>query len=124
MPDRVDRSDPTLIQREPMRLFLRTIGTLLLAVALILIILDGTRSLGENRLLIASLAETWKLLHAPSLGGFQEFLGSRLFGPLLRPVADLVLSLPAWVVLGVPGALLAWGGRSRRTRLYIRQDGI
>lgn len=107
-----------------MRLFLRTIGTLLLAVALILIILDGTRSLGENRLLIASLAETWKLLHAPSLGGFQEFLGSRLFGPLLRPVADLVLSLPAWVVLGVPGALLAWGGRSRRTRLYIRQDGI
>ena len=34
-----------------MRLFLRTIGTLLLAVALILIILDGTRSLGENRLL-------------------------------------------------------------------------
>lgn len=124
MPDRVDRPDPTLIQREPMRLFLRTIGTLLLAVALILIILDGTRSLGENRLLIASLAETWKLLHAPSLGGFQEFLGSRLFGPLLRPVADLVLSLPAWVVLGVPGALLAWGGRSRRTRLYIRQDGI
>lgn len=107
-----------------MRLFLRTIGTLLLAVALILIILDGTRSLGENRLLIASLAETWNLLHAPSLGGFQEFLGSRLFGPLLRPVADLVLSLPAWVVLGVPGALLAWGGRSRRTRLYIRQDGI
>ena len=84
MPDRVDRPDPTLIQREPMRLFLRTIGTLLLAVALILIILDGTRSLGENRLLIASLAETWNLLHAPSLGGFQEFLGSRLFGPLLR----------------------------------------
>ena len=107
-----------------MRLFLRTIGTLLLAVALILIILDGTRSLGENRLLVASFAETWQLLHGASLAAFREFLGSRLFGPLLKPVADVVLGLPAWVTLGVPGAFLAWGGRSRRTRLYIRQDGI
>lgn len=107
-----------------MRLILRITGTLLLALALILIILDGTRSLGANQLILTSLSAVWELVHAQSLLAFRDFLQSRLFGPLLETAVEAVIGLPGWVVLGVPGALLAWAGRSRRTRLFIRQDGL
>jgi hypothetical protein len=32
--------------------------------------------------------------------------------------------MPGWAVLAVPGALLAWAGRSRKTRLFVRHDQI
>jgi len=35
-----------------------------------------------------------------------------------------VIGLPGWAVIGVPGLLLAWAGRSRRTRIFISQDQI
>ena len=35
-----------------------------------------------------------------------------------------VLGFPGWAVIGIPGLLLAWAGRSRRVRMFIRQDQI
>lgn len=107
-----------------MRLLLRIIGTTLLAAALILGILDGTRSLGENALVITSLGATWEAVHAPSLAALYEFLETRFFGPLLEGLIAGVLGFPGWAVLGVPGALLAWLGRSKRTRVFVKQDQI
>ena len=107
-----------------MRLLLRIIGTTLLAAALILLILDGTRSLGENALVITSLGSTWDMVHADSLAQLRAFLGTRFFGPLLDAVISAVLSFPGWAVLGVPGILLAWLGRSKRTRVFVKQNQI
>lgn len=107
-----------------MRLILRIIGTTLLAAALILVILDGTRSLGTNALVITSLGAAWETVHAPSLVALHEFVDSRLFGPLLEGVINAVLGFPGWAVLGVPGALLAWLGRSKRTRVFVKQGQI
>lgn len=107
-----------------MRLFLRIIGTWLLGVALILLIIDGTRSLGANQLLFTSFAEDWAWLHAESLGIVREFFASRFFGLVLEPTFEAVLGFPGWAVLAVPGVLLAWLGRSRRTRLFVRHDQI
>lgn len=107
-----------------MRLFLRLLGTWLLGVALILLIIDGTRSLGAKQLVFTSLAENWTWLNAESLAVVREFLASRFFGLLLEPVSEAILAFPGWAVLAVPGALLAWAGRSRRTRLFIKHDQI
>lgn len=107
-----------------MRLFLRVLGTWLLGVALILLIIDGTRSLGASQLLFTSLAEDWAWIHADSLAAVREFLSSRFFGVLLEPISEAILGFPGWAVLAVPGALLAWAGRSRRTRLFVRHDQI
>jgi len=107
-----------------MRLLLRIIGTTLLAAALILVILDGTRSLGTNSLVMTPLGETWRAIHADSLAGIQSFIESRFFGPLLEGLINAILALPGWVVLGVPGAVLAWLGRSKRTRVFVKQDQI
>ncbi|MDB5538604.1 MAG: hypothetical protein JWQ89_331 [Devosia sp.] len=107
-----------------MRLFLRVSGTWLLGVALILLIIDGTRSLGASQLLFTSLAEDWTWVHADSLVAVRAFLSSRFFGVVLEPVSEAILSFPGWAVLAVPGALLAWAGRSRRSRLFVRHDQI
>ncbi|MBN9309215.1 MAG: hypothetical protein J0I99_17990 [Devosia sp.] len=107
-----------------MRLILRVLGTWLLGVALILLIIDGTRSLGANELVFTSLAEDWGWAHAPSLAAVREFIAGRFFGLVLEPASAFILALPGWAVLAVPGALLAWAGRSRKTRLFVRHDQI
>lgn len=105
-----------------MRLLLRILGTWLLGMALILVIVDGTRSLGADALVMTSLGETWTSLHAESLHRLRDFLASRFFGPLLEMAVTTLLALPGWLVLAVPGALLAWMGRTRRARVFVKQD--
>ncbi len=107
-----------------MRLILRLLGTWLVAIALILLVIDGTRSLGANDIVMTSLEETWTMLHAESLARFREFLATRFFGPVLDVVVSTVLTFPAWLVLGVPGLFIAWLGRSRRVRVFVRQDQL
>jgi hypothetical protein len=107
-----------------MRLFLRVLGTWLLGVALILLIIDGTRSLGASELVFTSLADNWTWLNADSLAVVRAFVAERFFGLVLEPVTEFILACPGWAVLAVPGALLAWAGRSRKTRLFVRHDQI
>ena len=105
-----------------MRLLLRLLGTWLLGIALILLIIDGTRSLAANAIVMTPLEDTWRLLHGQSLEEVRAFLGSRFFGPVLEPVVVAALNLPGWLVLGVPGAFIAWLGRTRRSRVFMKQD--
>jgi hypothetical protein len=105
-----------------MRLLLRIVGTVLIAIAVILVIIDGTRSLAASGLVYTPLGDTWTSIHPASLAAVREFLGTRLFGPLLEPLVTAVLGLPGWAVIGAPGVLLAWAGRSRRERMFARQD--
>ena len=107
-----------------MRFILRVLGTVLIALAVILIIIDGTKSLAANGLVLTSLEASWAGMHAESLAGLREFLAGRLFGPVLQPVVSAILGFPGWAVIGVPGLLLAWAGRSRRERVYLRHDQI
>lgn len=107
-----------------MRLILRILGTWLLGVALILLIIDGTRSLGANTLTFTSFGEAWTWINAESLAVTREFFASRFFGPVLEPAIAALLAFPSWAVLAVPGALLAWMGRSRRTRVFVQHDQI
>jgi len=105
-----------------MRLILRVLCTLLIACAVILLIIDGTKSLGANAIVMTPLSDTWTLIHAESLESVKQFLATRMFGPLLETVVTAILALPGWAVIGVPGLLLAWAGRSRRERIFLRQD--
>ena len=105
-----------------MRLFFRLIGTWLLGIALVLLIIDGTRSLSANQIVMTSLADTWTWVHAQSLEEVRIFLATRFFGPIIEPTVSTILTFPGWLVLPVPGALIAWLGRTRRARVFVRQD--
>ena len=79
----------------------------------------------EGRAVVfTSLEATWLGMHADSLAAVKEFLESRLFGPLISPLVSAVLGFPGWAVIGLPGLLLAWAGRSRSERVFLRQDQI
>lgn len=107
-----------------MRLILRIVGTLLIALAVILLIIDGTKSLAANALVFTALEDTWTALSPASLSALRDFLATRLFGPVLETAVTAILGLPGWAVIGVPGLVLAWAGRSRRERIFLRQDQI
>ena len=105
-----------------MRLFLRILGTWLVALALVLAIIDGTRSLAANALVLTPLSDTWLAIHPASLDALMQFIATRYFGPLLDGAIQGLLSLPGWAVLGVPGLIIAWLGRTRRARVFVKQD--
>ncbi len=107
-----------------MRLIFRLVGTWLLGLALILAIIDGTKSLAANALVTTSLGETWGALHAPSLAATRDFVTSRFFSSVLEPIVAVLLATPAFLILAVPGIMLAVAGRSRRMRVFVRQDQI
>jgi len=107
-----------------MRLIFRVLGTWLVGVAVILLIIDGTKSLAASTLVLTSLHDSWIGLHPDSLAQVRAFLDTRLFGPLLDQVTTALLGFPGWAVIGVPGILIAYAGRSRRARVYLRHDGI
>ena len=100
-----------------MRLALRVVGTLLIAFAVILIIIDGTRSLAANGLVFTPLEATWQSMHAESLAAVRDFLSSRLFGPVLEPVVSAILSFPGWAVvrLRMPEVAARAAGRGEIT---------
>ena len=107
-----------------MRLILRLVGTWVVGVALILLIIDGTKSLAADRLVLTSLEDSWTWVHAASLVAVREFLATRFFGPMLEVAVEALLAFPGWAVLGVPGLVIAWLGRSKRSRMFVRQDQI
>ena len=107
-----------------MRLILRSMGTWLIGLALVLLVIDGTRSLGANGLVLTSLADLWTQMHAQSLASMQDFLHTRFFGNLLEAGLGALLSYPAFAVVGVPGVLLALLGRTPRRERFLREDQV
>lgn len=107
-----------------MRLALRLLGTWLIGLAVVLLVIDGTRSLAANHLVLASFGQTWLGLHEPSLLAVRSFFDSRFFADLLGHVLDAILTYPAFAVIGVPGIVLALLGRRPRRERFLRQEEI
>lgn len=107
-----------------MRLILRIAGTWLIGLALVLLVVDGTKSLAANGLVFTALSELWTQLHPPSLEAVRVFFGSRFFADLLDAALAAVLGYPAFAVFGVPGIVLALLGRKPRRERYLRTDQI
>lgn len=107
-----------------MRLVLRMVGTWLVALALVLLVIDGTKSLAANALTFTSLTQAWTQVHAGSIEEVRAFLASRYFADFLAQVMDALLAAPAFAVLGIPGLALAFLGRRRRTERFVGQEFV
>ena len=100
-----------------MKFVLRVLGTWFLGLAVILLVIDGTRTLGANALVMTPLGDTWRELHPDSMAIAMRNI-SQAWEPLLVP-AELLLSWPGWAVCGVFGILFALAGRGRSARRYV-----
>ena len=107
-----------------MRVILRILGTWLIGLALVLLVIDGTRSLGANALVFTSLETLWNQVHAPSMAGVRAFFESRFFAQLLDTAMANVLNYPAFAVFGAPGIVFALLGRVNRRERFVSQDQI
>ena len=93
---------------------LRLLSMVLLAVAVIMAVLDATRSIAAAAVVVTPLGASWAAFSPESLAGFEALVTQNLPGPAWDPLALLVLSLPGFAVFAVLSLLAALGGRRRR----------
>ena len=98
----------------------RLVGLVLIAAMLAAIVVDATKSIAASSLTVTSLGQWWFTLDRDSLDQFRQFvLGSidpHVGGWVWDPFVQTVLSLPTWLVFGVPGALFIVLAPVRRRR--------
>ena len=93
----------------------RAAAYVLLIAAFVLVVMDGMRSLAANALVLTPLGQVWFNLHADSLAKTQAWAEHSFAPALIKPMADMALSSPGWLIPLVLSFLLALIGRKRRT---------
>lgn len=96
--------------------FLRFLAGVLLLIAAIAAIYDGTRALdkGGGQIAMTSLGEQWSKLAPVSYKNAQNVV-RRYSHPLIwDELIQRVLLLPTWAVFGTLGLVVAYVGRRRR----------
>jgi len=91
---------------EPMiRFFFRLFATLVLAGAVIMAVLDATRTVAASALVMTPLGESWSATFPASLASLQAFLEAKVSW-LWDPILTAILKLPGFAVLGAIAFLL------------------
>ncbi len=97
------------------------IGWALCLAALVALGAELVRYLSDGVYQSIPIAEPWSMIHANSLVGFGAFVEKSISPALWTEVIVPFLSLPAWLVLIVPGGLLVWLCHFRRRRRRRRR---
>jgi len=98
------------------RFVFRLIATFALAVAVVLVVIDATRSIAADMVVMTPLAESWRALSAQTLASAEDFVRGGAGNGVWRAL-DAVLAMPGFAVFIVL-ALLAYaaGYRPRREK--------
>ena len=92
----------------------RAAGVALLALAVVLAVLDLTRSVASSQLTTTSLDATWTQV-SPTTRASAEATVSGRVGETVWSVLGTLLALPGWFVFLALASLLLWIGRKRRS---------
>jgi ABC-type spermidine/putrescine transport system permease subunit I len=103
----------------------RFLGFLLLAAMLSAIVIDCAKSIAASSPTVTSVGQWWFAFDRASLDAFRQSVETTAGGWLWESVFQTLLSLPLWLALGVPGAvLIALTPTVRRQRAgFARRDG-
>ena len=97
------------------RFLFRLMATVSLAVAVIMAVLDVTRTIAASRLALTSLGESWLGVSPATLDAVQRFIIDNAHPLVWNPVMVFILGQPGFVVFGVLAFLLyAVGHRPER----------
>ena len=94
-----------------MRFIIRLIGVILFAAAFVVLVIDGTRSVGGNALYLSSLSEAVAIVWPDGVQTVEVWLTS-LSEALWNPVGAWLFAQPATAVLGIAGLVLMLIGRA------------
>src|SRR5215213_7606724 len=95
----------------------RALGFVLLAAAAMFAVIDGTKSIAANRLILSSFGESWRETHFNSLAALRKFLESKA-AFVWDPLMLILLSAPTALVILALALIFLTLGKSRR-RAYV-----
>ncbi|MBL8581165.1 MAG: hypothetical protein JNL61_02915 [Rhizobiaceae bacterium] len=98
------------------RFLFRTIATVLLAVAVIMAVLDTTRTVAASRLVLTPLSSSWESVSPDSLEAARGFVEGSLGSQVWQMLAGYVLALPGFVVFLALAFLFYAAGRRPQRR--------
>jgi hypothetical protein len=104
------------------RFLFRFVGLLVLAAGFIALVYDGTKSIAGGTLAFTPLGQHWNNFHSTSLQLLQPAIERHVAEWLWDPVVLTILTTPAWLVLGIIGALLMLIGRKKKPLIGYARD--
>lgn len=107
-----------------MKFAFRLLGTWLIGIALVLLIIDGARMLAVTEFVYTPLHQTWEALNAASLAGLRETVVTRMHPAIWDSLIWPLLSVPGWVLFGIPGLMCAVAGGKRTPRRYRKFEQL
>jgi hypothetical protein len=100
-------------------IIIRIIGVWFLLAAVVTLVIDATKSLAVNQLVITSLGQQWYEIHKTSLESAQKSIEQHVHPLVWDPVMTALLLWPSWALFALVGIVLLWLGRSRkRTQVF------
>ena len=99
---------------------LRVIGWLLIVAALLALGWDIFFWIHDGRFAFQPAGAAWYRVLPGSMNFIQAVIERHIWKTLWDPVIESVLRLPLWLVLGIPGLLLALVARTRKRRRFAR----
>jgi ABC-type spermidine/putrescine transport system permease subunit I len=104
----------------------RFLGLILIAAMLLAIVVDAAKSIAASSLIVTSVGQWWFAFDRGSLDAFRKSVDSVAGGWAWDSFVQTILSMPLWLALGLPGAVLialAPATRRRRAVFAARRDG-
>lgn len=98
------------------QLLFRMLGFFVLALALVLAILDITRSITAEAIIMTSLASSWISINPETLASSRDAVVTLVHPLLWDPVLTNILALPSWLILWFLSMILLWLGQRREAR--------
>lgn len=98
------------------RFLFRLLAMVALSVAVIMAVLDATRSIAGSQIVLTPLGTSWHAASPETLAAAQELVQTYLLPELWDPVAIAILSLPGFVVFAGLAFLFQLVGRRPRPR--------
>ena len=106
------------------RFLFRFVGLLLLALAFVFVVYDGTKSIANRRIDITSCEAAWNEIASRTPQDVLRPHIAPIAGWLWDPITVSVLGAPIWLVLAIVASLLMILGRKRKPLIgYARGDG-
>ncbi len=98
------------------RFLFRVLAVFSLAVAVVMAVIDATRSIAASAWVATPLIESWQAFHPGSLAAAEEFTRDAMLPELWDPAAVTLLGAPGFAVFAALALLFYLVGRRRERR--------
>ena len=107
-----------------MRFLFRLLAMIALAIAVIMAVLDATRTVAASQLVMTPLASSWLAVSPETLNAVQEFVRTKIHPLVWDPIVTGILDQPGFAVFGVLAFLFYAIGRKppRRIGRFIAES--